>query len=133
MASELKAKQLDWNSRITTRRGKLLCDYADENSCLIFGPEKPTTNPYNPSATPDVLDIAVTKDVPFKVYLNSCSELSSVYLPVLLDTACRSPLHHSPDRLNFRRTDFAKSQNSPGRPYSVRSGIAQWDGIGHMR
>ena len=133
MASDLKAKQLDWNSRITTRRGKLLCDYAVENSCLIFGPENRTTNPYNPSATPDVLDIAVTKDVTFEVYLTSCSALSSNYLPVLLDTACRSPFHHSPDRLNFRRTDFAKSQNSPGRPYSVRSGIAQWDGIGHMR
>ena len=41
--------------------GKLLRDYADGNSCLIFGPNTPTTNPYNPSATPDVLDIAVTK------------------------------------------------------------------------
>ena len=38
-----------------------LRDYADENSCLIFGPDTPTTNLYNPSATPDVLDIAVTK------------------------------------------------------------------------
>ena len=69
MAGDLKAKQVDWNSRLTTRRGKLLRDYADENSCLIFGPENPTTNPYNPAATPDVLDIAVTKDVPFEVYL----------------------------------------------------------------
>jgi len=32
------------------RRGKLLRDYADEKSCLIFGPDTPTTNPYNPSA-----------------------------------------------------------------------------------
>jgi len=29
---------------------------------------------------------------------------------VLIDTACRSPFHHPPDRLNFRRTDFANSQ-----------------------
>ena len=61
-------------------RGKLFRDYADENSCLIFGPDTPTTNPYNPSATPDVLDIAVTKDVPFQVYLTSCSALSSDHL-----------------------------------------------------
>ena len=69
MAGDLNAKHVDWNSQLTTRRGKLLCDYAVENSCLIFGPENRTTNPYNPSATPDVLDIAVTKDVPFEVYL----------------------------------------------------------------
>jgi hypothetical protein len=64
MAGDLNAKHVDWNSRLTTRRGKLLRDYADENSCLIFGPDTPTTNPYNPSATPDVLDIAVTKVLP---------------------------------------------------------------------
>ena len=104
------AKHVDWNSRLTTRRGKLLRDYADENSCLIFGPDTPTTNPYNPSATPDVLDIAVTKDVPFPVYLTSCSALSSDHLPGLIDTACRSSFHHPPDRPNFRRTDWANFQ-----------------------
>jgi hypothetical protein len=77
MAGDLNAKHVDWNSRLTTRRGKLLRDYADGNSCLIFGPDTPTTNPYNPSATPDILDIAVTKDLPFPVYLTSCSALSS--------------------------------------------------------
>jgi len=63
MAVDLNAKHVNWISQLTTRRGKLLRDYADENSCLIFGPDTPTTNPYNPSATPDVLDIAVTKDL----------------------------------------------------------------------
>ena len=32
--------------------GKLILDYADENSCLIFGTDTPTINPYNPSTTP---------------------------------------------------------------------------------
>ena len=49
MAGDLNAKHVDWNSRLITTRGKLLRDYADSNSCLIFGPEFPTTNPYNPS------------------------------------------------------------------------------------
>jgi hypothetical protein len=42
--------------------GKLLRDYAGGNSCLIFGPGSPTTNPYKPLASPDVLDIVITKD-----------------------------------------------------------------------
>jgi hypothetical protein len=77
---------------------------------MIFGPDTPTTNPCNLSATPDVLDIAVTKDLPFPVYLTSCSALSSDHLPVLIDTACRSSFHYQPYRPNFRRTDWAKFQ-----------------------
>jgi hypothetical protein len=45
---------------LRTRRGKLLREYADENSCPIFGPDTPTTNPYNPSAFPDDLDIVIS-------------------------------------------------------------------------
>jgi hypothetical protein len=47
MAGDLNAKHMDWNSRLTTRRGKHLHDYADGNSCLILVPDTPTTNPYN--------------------------------------------------------------------------------------
>ena len=52
----------------------------------------------------------MTKDVPFQVYLTSYSALTSDHLPVLIDTACRSSLHHPPDRANFRRTDWANFQ-----------------------
>jgi hypothetical protein len=98
MAGDLIAKHVDWNSRLTTRRGKPLGDYADENSCLIFGQDTPTTNQYYPPATPDVLDIVVTNQFPFPVYLTSCSALSSDHLPVIIDTACRSSFHYPPDR-----------------------------------
>jgi len=45
MAGDINAKHVDWNSRLNTRRGKLLREYADGNSCLIFVPDSPTTNP----------------------------------------------------------------------------------------
>jgi hypothetical protein len=110
VAEDLNAKHVDWNSRLTTRRGKLLRDYADGNSCLIFGPDTPTTNHYNPFATPNVLDIVRTKNLTFPVYLTSCSALSSGHLPVLIDTVCRSSFYHPPDRADFRRTDWANFQ-----------------------
>jgi hypothetical protein len=44
MAGELNVKNVDRNLRMTTKRGKLLCDYANENSCLIFVPNTLTTN-----------------------------------------------------------------------------------------
>ena len=38
-AGDLNDKHVDWNTWLSTRRGKLLREYADENSCLIFGPD----------------------------------------------------------------------------------------------
>jgi hypothetical protein len=110
MAGVLNAKHIDWNYRLTTTRGKLLRDYADGNSCLIYGPDSPTTNIFNHSDTPDVLDIVITRGLPSSVAPASCSALSSDHLPVLIDTACRSSFHHPPDRPNVRRTDWAKFQ-----------------------
>ena len=63
MIGDLNAKQVDRNSRLSTRRWTLLRDYADKTSCLIFGPDTPTTNPYNPSSTPDVLEIVLNKNL----------------------------------------------------------------------
>ena len=63
MSGDLNAKHVDWNSGLKTRRAKFLRDYVEETSCLIFGLETPTTNPYNPSTTPDDLDIVITKDL----------------------------------------------------------------------
>jgi hypothetical protein len=53
MAGGLKTKHTDWNSRLTTARGSLLRDYAIRNTCLICGPDSPTTAPYTHNATPD--------------------------------------------------------------------------------
>jgi hypothetical protein len=54
LTCDLNAKFMNWISRLNTRRGKLLRDYADENSRLIFGPDTPTTNPHTPPSTPHV-------------------------------------------------------------------------------
>jgi len=110
MAGDLNAKHVVWNSRLNTRREKLLPEYADGNSCLIFGLDSPTTNSYNTLVTHDVLDIVITKNLSFPVYLTSCSTLSSDHLPVLIDTSCRSSFHKPPDRPDFRRTEWASFQ-----------------------
>jgi hypothetical protein len=46
MAGDLNAKHTDWNSRFITTRGAPLRDYANRNACLIYGPDYPTTVPY---------------------------------------------------------------------------------------
>ena len=79
MAGDIKAKHVDCNSRLSTRLVKLLRDYTDENSYLIFRPDSPTTNTFNLSVTRDVLDIVITK-LSFPVYPTSCSALNSDHL-----------------------------------------------------
>jgi exonuclease III len=88
MAGDLNAKHTDWNSRLTTARASLLRDYANRNTCLICGPDSPTTVPYTHDATLDVLDIVVVKDFVLPVYLTVCSALRSDHLPILIDTMC---------------------------------------------
>jgi hypothetical protein len=46
LAGDLNAKHVDWTSRLTTRGRKLLRAYAAGNSCLSFGPDTPTTDPW---------------------------------------------------------------------------------------
>jgi hypothetical protein len=48
MAGDLNAKHMDWNSRLNTRRGKLIRDYPDGNSCLVFGPDTHSPTHTNP-------------------------------------------------------------------------------------
>jgi hypothetical protein len=110
MAGVLNVKHVDWNSWLTTVRGKLLRDYADRHSCLIHGPDSNITVPYNPSVTPDVLDIAVTKNLPTPVQITACSALSSDHLHILIDTRCRSSFLNMPDRSHFKRTDWPTFQ-----------------------
>jgi hypothetical protein len=110
MAGDLNAKHVDWYSRLTTVRRKLLRDYADRHSCLIHGTDTPTIVPYNPSATSDILDIALTENLRTPVHLTACSALSSDQLPVLIDRTCRSSYLNPPDRPDFKRTYSSKFQ-----------------------
>jgi len=107
MAGDLNDKHVYWNSRLSTRRGNLLRDYADENSCMIFGPNTPNTNPYNTCAIPDILDIVISQNLSSPVHLTWCTSLTSDHLQVLVDTARHSSFHHPTHRSDFRRSDWA--------------------------
>jgi hypothetical protein len=106
---------------IESARGSLLRNYAIRNTCLIYGPDSPTTAPYTHNATPDVLYIVVVKDLVLPVYLTVCSALSSDRPPILIDTTCRSSFQNLLDRPDFKRMDWAAFQaclddRLPGNP-----------------
>lgn len=76
--------------------------YASTHSCLIYGPDRAITVPYKLSAKPDVLDIFLTKDLP---YLTPCSALTLYHLPVLVDNRCRSILLNPLTPPHYRQAD----------------------------
>jgi hypothetical protein len=69
MTGDLDAKHPDWNSRMTIARSSLLSDYAKRNSCLIDGTDFPTTVPYKPNVTLDVLHIVVVRDFVLSLHM----------------------------------------------------------------
>jgi hypothetical protein len=87
-----------------------LRDYAEKDSCLIRGPNSPTTVPYDSFATPDILDIVITKDLSTPKYVTTCSALNSDHLPILIDTECQSFFLNLPDRPDLWKTDWSKFQ-----------------------
>jgi hypothetical protein len=102
---DLNAKHTDWNSR---------------NACPIYGPDSPTTAPYQQNTNP-VLDIVVVKGFVLPLYLIVCPALSSDHLPVLIDTTCRTSFQRLLDRPDFKRVDWAAYQacledRLPGNP-----------------
>jgi hypothetical protein len=88
MAGDLNVNHVDWKSRVITTRDKIMREKADEYSGLTYGPNTPTTIPYNPSATLGVLDIVIKKYHVTPVHITACSALSLDHLLTLIDTRC---------------------------------------------
>ena len=82
MAGDLNARHLDCNSRLITKRRRRLRDYANDYSCLIYGPDTNNHYPHS-SATPNVLENVLTKDLVTPMYLTTCSAHSSDHLLIL--------------------------------------------------
>lgn len=83
IAGDLNAKHPAWNSRVANGRGRTLLDFAQQrNDLAVVGPETPTH--YGPVGRPDVLDIAILKDIPMRTQLEVANELESYHLPVIL-------------------------------------------------
>jgi hypothetical protein len=98
LAVNLNAKHKDWNLRLNSLRGVLLREFVSANSCIINGPDSPTTIPSCSTVMPDVLDLVVVKDFILLVNLTVSSALSSDYFPATVDLWGRSSFQALPDQ-----------------------------------
>jgi hypothetical protein len=110
MAENLNAKHPNWNIRLTAAKGSLLRNYANRNFHLIYGPDYPSTLPYQPNATRDIFDIEMVKDIVLPVHLTVCSAPNSDHMPVVFDTASRTSFQNPLCRPDVARIDWAAFQ-----------------------
>jgi hypothetical protein len=87
VAGHLNAKHVNWNTRLSTRRGKLLRDYADENSRLIFGPDTRKTQ----------IMLKLTQSL---FFLSKTAVSTRALFSVVLEVVCHFS-HYSLSQLNW--------------------------------
>lgn len=82
VAGDLNAKHRNWNSWRANASGNILDRYATTNNLFVHGPDRPTH--YGAVGRPDVLDIAIVKDIRQDIEIEVLDELDSDHVPVLM-------------------------------------------------
>lgn len=98
IAGDLNAKHHAWNSNTTTTRGRILFNLCESLNFDVVAPMQPTHYPHFTEHRPDVLDVALLKNVNLRLHsIEALHELDSDHRPVLMELASRKgPL--DPDR-----------------------------------
>jgi endonuclease/exonuclease/phosphatase (EEP) superfamily protein YafD len=108
LAGDFNAKHPAWESRVANNRGNALKNYLElRGGITVIATPEPTFIPTNQRHRPDVLDIALSKDLVFPVTASVVNDLSSDHLPVLL-TVDASPAARLPPATTAVKTDWEK-------------------------
>lgn len=110
IAGDLNAKHTDWNCRVSNQSGIKLRElfYNSNNAFEILAPISPTHIPDQLNHEPDILDIALIKNVQHNLTINTLNALDSDHLPVLLNFNHR--IEHAEPRtfLNYQNANWEK-------------------------
>lgn len=110
-AGDYNAKHPYWGSRLVNPKGKQLYNAiikaSNKLSCVSSG--RPTYWPTDPRKIPDLIDFAITKNIPSSsITAVSLSDLSSDHSPVLLKYLQSPDIEVRPCRLTSNRTNWLK-------------------------
>ena len=83
LAGDLNAKHTFWNSRVKTTKGRSLYRISQSLHIDVIGPTSPTFYPLDRRKKPDVLDITITKSLPYFIHLDVNSDLGSDHCAVI--------------------------------------------------
>lgn len=105
-AGDFNAKHINWNSRITNTNGRKLQDIANKHNLLIKGPTEATHICTN-TASSDVLDILLMKNVAHRVEIKTTADLSSDHNPVMVELFIEKDSYTR----EIKRTNWTKFRN----------------------
>lgn len=104
IAGDLNAKHTAWGSRLINSAGRKLFNDAEAQGYEVIGPDSPTHVPTQESSLPDVLDVALCKNITHPVNLDVLYDLDTPHLPLLITVAIGAESAQLPK--NRRRTDW---------------------------
>lgn len=110
LAGDLNCKHSSWDSRTSNANGKRLFNYCNNKHIQVSSPGVPTYFS-DCGHKPDVLDIALSRNLKSSIIVESLTELSSDHNPILIkygDTILESA---PPTRINTSKTDWDKFRN----------------------
>lgn len=107
IAGDLNAKHKAWNCHRNTRNGNILYNLSQTNNFAVMAPLSPTFYHSDNKSTPDILDIALVKNLSMQFNLSVLDKLDSDHLPVVL-TAQMGLITDNPQRRNYKRADWEK-------------------------
>ncbi|CAG9103079.1 unnamed protein product [Plutella xylostella] len=85
LAGDFNSKHKSFNCRVNNPNGYILFNFMDEYMFDVVAPMEPTHYPFNPEHQPDILDIALLKNISLSLNkLEVIHELDSDHRPVIL-------------------------------------------------
>ncbi|KAH8355513.1 hypothetical protein KR093_010011, partial [Drosophila rubida] len=110
-AGDYNAKHTHWGSRLVSPKGRQLYNalIKPSNKLDCVSPGTPTYWPTDPRKLPDLIDFAVTKNIPRNlISANSLPDLSSDHSPVLFQLNLHPVAVDKPFRLTTNKTNWLK-------------------------
>ncbi len=102
IAGDLNAKSVKWGCKSTNAAGKTLNDYCIEKGLEVLAPIEPT---HFHHITPDILDIAITKNCPQSISIKNLNDLaSSDHTPIAIQISnlLLNPESHTINTTNWQ-------------------------------
>ena len=106
-AGDFNSKHTAWGSRQYNIRGNDLLEYTLNNNLFIQAPEDFTFFPHNPKHKPDLLDIAVFKNLNTPINVRTVRELYSDHYPIEI-TLGTEATRITPIKYNTAEADWEK-------------------------
>lgn len=106
LLGDLNAKNTSWGCNTSSPSGRSLLQIISHHNIKIHAPSDPTHYPSNSEFQPDILDIALSKNLNLTLYSNPLPELSSDHNPVLITTSPLNLTTHNSPSINLTNINW---------------------------